>query len=159
MHLPPEDHHLVAILRGLLIAEIVISALGLPFVLLSEIYTARILEERGWVTDSTNAELVQSAFACVVLAAAVPAMIVSWIGLFNFWGWSRWLYLGVNCAMALLGILLGIFQFSFEWGLPNAVIDLGQPIWGCIAGIIFLSPVARCFQGKPLKDTPVDARG
>ena len=43
------------------------------------------------------------------------------------------------------GIVTFVLDFSFQWGLPTAILDIGQPITGAIAAIIFLSPLGNRF--------------
>lgn len=146
MKLPPNETTLVTILRGLLIAEIVITVLAIPLLLFSGAIVESVLQDAGFNSEASDAEMVVVAFSCMFFVVIVPALIVSWIGLFNFWNWARWLYLGANVVGSLLAIPISVFDFSFQWGLPTAILDLAAPISGAIVAIVFLSPVAHRFQ-------------
>ena len=143
---PISVEKLTTVLRGLLIAEICFSVIGIPLSLYSAIATSAYLENAGIVEpELSDAGTAVAAFSFLFVLVFVPCLIVSWIGLFNFWGWSRWLYLATNVAGILLTIPFSIFDFSFQWGLPTAILDIGQPITGAIAAIIFLSPLGNRF--------------
>lgn len=137
---------LTTVLRGLLIAEICISVMAIPLSLYSDFVVSAIWENAGIAEpELSDAGTVVAAFSSLFVLVFVPCLIVSWIGLFNFWGWSRWLYLATNVAGILLTIPFSFFDFSFQWGLPTAILDIGQPITGAIAAIIFLSPLGNRF--------------
>ncbi len=146
MQLPPNEPTLVTILRGLLIAEIVILVVAIPLILVSGAMAEAALQERGLADEVSDAEMVVAAFSCMFFVVIVPALIVSWIGLFKFWSWSRWLYLATNAIGSLVEIPIGFLDFSFQWGLPNVFLGLGQLVTGAILAIVFLTPLANRFQ-------------
>ncbi|MFZ2653724.1 MAG: hypothetical protein WAX69_02300 [Victivallales bacterium] len=149
MQLPPSDINLVKILRGLLITDILITASSLPIMLFSGIVEKWVMEQRGIdPIEFTTLDTVVAVLGIILLIAIILALIVSWIGLFNFYSWSRWLYLGTIIAGYLLYIPLSIFIFSFNWGFPEAIMFAGGPVNGAIIAIIFFSSIAKMFEAK-----------
>jgi hypothetical protein len=144
----PSETAMVYILRGLLIAEIVMTILAVPLSLFSSMIAESAFQEARLTQETSDATVAVVGYIHLLFFFAIailPALIVSWIGLFNFWSWSRWLYLLTNVAAYLLAIPLGFFDFSFQWGLPSAILDLAQPLTGAIAAIVFFSPISVRF--------------
>jgi hypothetical protein len=158
VNFPPSDRVLVSTLRGLLIAEICLFVIGLPLELFSSMLTDAYLQEKGIaMPESPDAGMGMAAFGCLFLVVGIPCLIVSWVGLFNFWGWARWLYLSFNVFGYLLDIPLAFYDFSFQWRLPAAVGDIGSLVTGAIAAIVFLSPIATRFSASNPPSPPQES--
>lgn len=155
MSLPPPNEKLTKILRGLLIAEICITVISIPLILFSGLVTEGYLEQNGLAQpESSDAEMAVAAFSCVILIVMVACLIVSWIGLFNFWGWARWLYLGIMIGGIIIDVPISLFDLSFQWGFPAAIGGIGQLITGAIAAIILFSPIAARFNADTSSHPP-----
>lgn len=126
MSLPPSETDLVKIFRGLIVADIVIAVVSMPLAMVSGVLAEAALREAGISEQASSADAVVAAFSCMILVVAIPAQIVSWIGLFNFRSWARWLYLGTVVATLLMAIPIGYLDFSYSWGLPGTA-DRSDP--------------------------------
>ena len=159
MQRPPSKKTLVLILRCLLVTEIACYVIGIPLQLWSSYFTDELLIEAGFQTpDPSQAELVVSVFGLMILVVSLPCSLVSWVGLFNFWGPSRWIYLGNAILLYVGDITVSIFDFSFHWSLPDAILQVSGPIEGAIIALIFLSSVAKEFETEAVVTATVVER-
>ena len=62
-----------------------------------------VLNEIGHTTNFTDSEML-TASIWIMLLVLLPAIIVSWIGLFKLKNWARWVYLITSCSGYLIAI-------------------------------------------------------
>jgi cell division protein FtsW (lipid II flippase) len=144
MQLPPDETSLLRIFRGLLVADVVLTLLTL---LLSLIGGAMV-EESYASTDSQNPQetVFLLAFVGLLMLMVLAVLIVSWIGLFLYQNWARWLYLGLNLGLSLIFLPFAALDLSPQWGLATSVGTLGSLCTGAVLTLLFLTPVARRYQ-------------
>lgn len=154
MQLPPSNNQLIRIFYGLLIAEIVTTGIAIPLGLFSGAVASAALEERGWIAPANDLDMMASGLSCLYITIIFPGLIISWVGLFNFWWWARWLYLGIAGLSILLAFPIGLFDFSFNWGIGDALSEFAQILTGINIAVVFLTSVANNFSRE---DRRVDA--
>lgn len=142
MQIPPSKNTIAKIFKSLLIAEIAIAAFILPI----SIIEASIIEQRGLIIETEDPNLFLSGISILLMIVMLAALITSWVGLFRFRRWARWLYLGTLLVANIVFIPFSCFDLSVHWGLSLSVSDISCYITGSILAIIFLSPLADQFQ-------------
>jgi len=148
MELPPKKQTLHAFLKGLIGADVALMLLAIPLGMLEGLMTESTLNEIGKTTNFTDSEMLSASIWVMLLVVLLPAIVASWIGLFQLRNWARWVYLIAICSGYLLAIPMGCFEYEVCWGMSRAIIELAGPIEGLILGIAFLSPLASDFQSN-----------
>jgi hypothetical protein len=150
MSFPPSLDRLKFIFRGLLIAEI-----SMFFMLMAMTFGYGFVSEGtppAEAIEPTEAEIagmvVALAFGLLVIVVFLAALITAWIGLFQYRPWARWLYLGVYVTGCLISLLVGLFDFSFQWGLINAVDATVSGIVGCNVSLLLFSELSSAFDAS-----------
>jgi len=138
----------VSTLRCLLVLDIITTSAAIPLYALSGAMMIKANERLGITSELTGGDLFVGSFLCVYLGISIPAAIICWIGLFNSWSWSRWLYLICTAVSLLLGIAIGMFDISVQWSLPNAVTNLNAVFTGAILALVFFSPISSRFNSQ-----------
>lgn len=106
----------------------------------------RVWTSGGWLEHGlTPMEMLIASAWLILFLAFLPAIIVSWTGLLRLRWWAPWLYLGTVAVAALASFPLGLFDFSFQWGLSQAFAELNSIISGAIIALAFFSPVTQRF--------------
>ena len=156
MKFPPDDATLVKVFRGLVILEIVLTVLGIPLLLLDGLVSGVMLKQMEvqagleMVVEQAEPNVVEALIGVLGLGGMVlilGGMIVCWIGLLKFWNWSRWLYIATIVAGYLLGMVISLFDFSYQWRFFETMLTVQYYIGGMVIALAFLSPVATRFQG------------
>jgi hypothetical protein len=95
----------------------------------------------------------------VFILTFLAVSIAAWVGLFFYRPWARWLYVGVQASGILLSIVFGIFDFSYQWGLINAIDTVSCFLAGCNVSLLFFSELSQAFDASAAlaKETPVVA--
>ncbi len=148
---PPENKTLHHYFIGLLVAEISLFVVILPIALFGGMMAEAAIEDAGGSTELTGPEAVVAGFSCLFLVVGLPAIIASWVGLFLYKAWGRWLYLATTVTLHVLYVPISIFDFSLTWGLASALGDVGSLVSGAILAMIYLTPLANRFS------RPIDA--
>lgn len=146
---PPDGPTLHVWYRGLLIADIVLFLIQIPVRAFSEVMAAAVLERFGLSPELSPAQAVLAGGTLVVALMAIPALIASWVGLFSYKSWSRWLYAVTTLAVLVLFLPLSLLDVSLQWGFPVAVDHIDSVVTGALLAVLFLSPVAREFAPGP----------
>ena len=149
MQFPPNKKTLTTIFKGLLIAEISIAAMTIPILWIE----SQIIQDRGLVIDDPDFNVFVSAIYALLFLIMLPVAITSWVGLFRFRNWARWLYAGLFVFANLIFIPISCFQLSVNWGLTMFISDLSSYITGAILAVIMLSPLAIEFR-NPTQPEP-----
>jgi ribosomal protein L37AE/L43A len=142
MQLPPNKITIARIFRGLLIAEIAIVAFQLPVFFIEN----SIIVERGLIIEEEAPNIFLAGILFLLFVILVAVLITSWIGLFKYRNWARWLYAGALLFGSIVFVPYSCFDISVHWGLSTSVSEIGSYITGSILAIIFLSPLAAEFQ-------------
>ena len=145
IQLPPSKSLQRSIFSSLLIADILLCFLALPIGFWQGSIYSSWLAESGLEVETTDIEMLVGALWIMLLVVMLPATIVAWVGLFQYRNWARWLYLLLMLAGNLLAIPLGCFDYSFQWGVLTAIVDLMGPVEGALVAIVFFSPLAAEF--------------
>lgn len=156
MKFPPDDATLVKVFRGLVIVEIVLTVLAIPLLLLDGLVSGVMLKQMEvqagleMVVEQAEPNVVEALIGVLGLGGMVlilGGLIVCWIGLLKFWNWSRWLYIATIIAGYLLGMVISLFDFSYQWRFFETMLTVQYYIGGMVIALAFLSPVATRFQG------------
>lgn len=140
MKLPPRSETIESLFTGVLITEICFVVFSLIFAVIGG-----MLANQQYANLPSDAERVTFAVSCSAFVLFLPAGIISWIGLFQRRDWGRWLYAGLATVGHLLGIFIGLFEWSYSWGFPAALSNLACVTNGMIITMIFLTPIADTF--------------
>lgn len=142
---PPDNNTLHQYFTGLVIAEIALIVLTLPVMLFSDMMTETATEDSIGASEASAPEMAIAFFAVLLLIVYIPAVIASWVGLFNYKAWGRWLYLATTVFEYVLFLPLSIFDLSWTWGLESSLHELASTISGAILTIAYLTPLANRF--------------
>jgi hypothetical protein len=143
--------------RGLLIAEVSLFMIAVPLSLISAFLFETAQEEIESSVELPVTHVLFVGLGCISLLIGLPALIISWVGLFLFKPWARWLYLGVQIGFRLLVLPFSLTDYSPTWGFITALTDFGSLITGSILAIVFLSPLAKEFLNTPASTDPASS--
>jgi len=148
MNFPPSKTDLATLLRGLLIFEICFGIVVFVMGIIETSMGDEFLLEAGVSQELSDLQTLSVAVFGVALVVLIPALIASWVGLFQQKNWSRWLYLFVSVASCLLMVFFGFFHWTYRWGVVEALESLTSVVSGLILAICFLSPLASEFNSN-----------
>lgn len=137
------EDSLKAAFRYLLIGEIVFFALSLILSIAGEVVFVDLYPS---VERSDFVGFIGMMFFAVLFVFILPALILSWVGLFGFKNWARWLYLSLFVIAQLLYLPLAVLDYSPSWGLAVLTADLGTACSGAILVLAFLTPLSYRFK-------------
>lgn len=146
---PPDHKTLRRWYRGLLIADIALFLVQVPVRVFSELMVLATMRDAGGVPEMSPVETVLASGTLLIALIAIPALIASWVGLFSYRPWSRWLYAVTTTAVLVLFLPLSLLDLSLQWGFPIALDNIASVVTGALLAVIFLSPVARSFASGP----------
>lgn len=140
MKFPPSRNQLESFLTGILVFEICTVTLCVLTALASGVMADDIYQ-----AEPTSYDLLIGIAALFLCLVYFPGSIIAWIGLFRRRWWSRWLYVGMLVTSNALDLVIGLVDWSFQWGLPGAIAVVCGITSGIVSSIIFLTPVAESF--------------
>lgn len=147
----PDGRMLHQYFSGLLIAQIVLSFVLVPVIIFGQIMLDNSMDASAEASaEITNSEMMIAVFYLVFLLVLIPATIASWIGLFLYKNWGRWLYFAMTVFSTLLSLSISIFDFSANWGFVSSLIEIDCLLTGAILVMIFLTQLANRFN-KPIE--------
>ena len=138
-----------SLLRGLVIADAAVTALGL----LLAFFSGMMTDDSATSSDSSGQSLTLG-LLCFLLLTLVPAQIGGWVGIYRLRNWGRWLYVGSVCVGHLVFVLTSLFDFSAGWKFPDSLASIAGTIGGVIIGLVFFSSLDAEF--RPAIDAQVE---
>ena len=142
MQFPPSKNVIARIFKGLLIAEIAIVAFQFQLLFIEN----SIIEHQGLIIESDDSNIFLSAMLFLMFVVILAALVTSWVGLFRYRRWARWLYAGTLLAAIATFVPSSCFDLSVNWGFSSSVSDIGSYITGSLLTIMFLTPLADEFR-------------
>jgi len=146
---PPDNKTLHQYFIGLLIADISLSVLEFLVALIGVMMADVAIEDAGGSTELTSSDAAVAGLSCFFLVFVLPVVIASWVGLFQYKAWGRWLYLATVVTLHMLLVPLSIFDFSLTWGLESSLSNVGWLVTGAILAMVYMTPLANRFT-KPI---------
>jgi len=152
---PPSEKSLHQIFIALLITEIAFFVLTVPLSFFGGMMAEAAIEEAVGPTEMTGPEVAVTVLASMIALVGIPSLIASWVGLFLYKSWARWLYAATGLVLGIIYVPISFMDFTLTWGLPSALNDLASVVSGAILATIFLTPLAHRFAPET-KSTLVD---
>ena len=163
----PDGRMLHQYFSGLLIAQIILSFVLVPVIIFGQTMLDNSMDASAEASaettnsemmdasaeasaETTNSEMMIAVFYLVFLLVLIPATIASWIGLFLYKNWGRWLYFAMTVFSTLLNLSISIFDFSATWGFVSSLLEIDCMLTGAILVMIFLTQLANRFN-KPIE--------
>ena len=141
MEIPPRDSQLINVFRNLLIAEILLSVVGM----LLAIGEGAAIPQPESSAEFSVLDGLQLGAGAIFLFLCLPALIAAWIGLFSFRAWARRLYFILMVIVTCISLPISFFDVSLDWGFTDVLMSISSTISGAIIAIMYLTPIAKLF--------------